>query len=253
MKFAEKRRARILSIVQEYDAIEVARLASQLDVSKMTIRRDLAVLQQQGLLHRVRGGAVTKRQRSLDPLLERETINVAAKAKIADLAMELVADARNLFIGGSSTLTFLARLLVDVPDINITTNSMRIAQILAEARKPDVTLIGGALMPNAQVLIGGETIELLQRRFFDLAFAGIAGIDLDNGFLESNEWHVAHHHVMRQRAKKFVVLADHTKLGTPADFCALPHNEVDVLVTDRKPDAAYTACLADSGITLVHP
>ena len=251
MTLNDARRGQILEILNESAEVRVARLAEQLRVSEMTVRRDLKALEDQGALKRVYGGAVNARAAPLPPVARREPLRGAEKVAIARLAARLVEPGASVFIGGSSTTAHLADELARGPQASVSTQSIAVAQRLAAGVQQDVRLFGGILRPDAGVLIGSEMIELLERRVFDVAFFGIVAVDARFGFLDPTEWHVHLKRAVRRRARRLVIVADHTKFAARSDFCALEFDAVDTLVTDRPPPEDCARALVDAGVRVI--
>ena len=235
------RHEKVLEILDETSSVRVARLAEQLQVSEMTVRRDLQMLEEQGKLRRVHGGAVLTSPQAMEPVSKRAAHQLAEKQKIGALAARLIEPGMHAYIGGGSTTKELAEQLSAGPEGRFSTNSIEIAETIARHSQQDVCLLGGSLRSRARTLIGPETIEMLERRVFDLACIGIAAIDPQDGFLEPTEWHAWLVRTLRRRAGRLAVLADHSKFRARSDFRVLDFEEVDVLVTDRTPPEDHLA------------
>ena len=244
------RHERILEILDETSSVRVARLAEQLQVSEMTVRRDLQMLEEQGKLRRVHGGAVLTSPQAMEPASKRAAHQLAETRKIGALAAKLIEPGTHVYIGGGSTTMELAEQLSAGPEARFSTNSIEIAETIARDFQQDVSLLGGSLRSQARTLIGPEAIEMLERRVFDLACIGIAAIDAKDGFLEPTEWHAWLVRTLRRRAGRLAVLADHSKFHARSDFRVLDFEEVDVLVTDRSPPEEHMA--SSKGLQLLH-
>ena len=248
------RRARILELLDRTSNIRVARLSEQLQVSEMTVRRDLRALEDQGALRRVHGGAVLAPDVSLEESTPKGLSRlVREKTTIAGLAMTLVEPDLNVFVGGGSTMQRMAQQISFGPAGRYSTNSMSVARAIATGRQPNVYLFGGNVSVRGNALSGPETIEMLARSVFDIAFIGTTAIDAHHGFLEPSEWHAVFFRTLRRSAKRLVVLADHTKFAARSDLLVLRFHEVDTLVTDRPPPANIAAAAAMGGLKVMHP
>lgn len=247
------RHERILELLDEKASVRVSRLARQLQVSEMTVRRDLQMLEEQGKLRRVHGGAVLTASFAVEPAAQRAARQLSEKGRIADFAVDLIEPDMNVYIGGGSTTKVLAARCSQVPSARFTTNSIEVAEAIADQRPQDVYLLGGALRGGARTMIGPETIEMIERRLFDVVFVGMAGIDPTDGFLEPTEWHAWLVRTLRRRAGKMIVLADHTKFDARSDFRVLGFGETDILVTDRPPPQSHVTQMIDAGLDLLWP
>ena len=243
----------ILEILDEEAEVRVARLAEQLHVSEMTIRRDLSMLESQGKLRRVFGGAVPAAEAPPETVAKRALQKSEEKRMIARQAANFIKAGMDVFVGGGSTTLFLSEETAPDAAVRYTTNSMEIASRFCENAVRDVHVLGGALRRGAHTLMGPETIEMLERRSFDIAFIGITAIEARHGFLEPTEWHAWLVKTLRNRAAGLLVLADHTKFTTLSDLRVLDFGEVDVLITDRAPPAEHVQAMAGHRIRTVYP
>lgn len=240
------RQHRILEMLEDAGEVFVARLAAQLGVSEMTVRRDLHFLEQLGHVARTHGGALP---RELEPSLGARRLDRAAeKAAIAELTLPFLSAGRHVFIGGSSTTAFLAERLAPLGSLSVTTTSLDIAERLGRTGRHDVYLIGGSYRHSSRTLIGPEVLDALDRRLFDLCVIGIKGIDAEQGLLDATEWHVSIQRRLRARSKTLVVTADHSKFGVRSHFVTARLDELDVLVTDRAPPPREAEALARAGV-----
>lgn len=206
-----------------------------LDVSEMTIRRDLSMLSNQGLLQRVHGGAVSRRGRSYEPpYLMRSTNNVEDKHAIGEMASTLVMDGDSLVLDNGSTVLELAKVLVGKRNLTVLTASLAVANILADA--PDIRLIlsGGILRPEESSMIGHIAERTFQEFRIDKAFIGIGGISIENGLTEYNLEDTLVKRNMISNAEKIMILTDSSKLGKTCLSYVAPLSVVDVLVTDER-------------------
>ena len=246
------RREQILDILNESYEVRVVRLARQLQVSEMTIRRDLKVLEEEGVLRRVHGGAVTAAPVTVPSMSTRTPLRDAEKAAIGRLAATLVEPKTQVFIGGSSTTFHLSRALARGPQAAYATNSIIAAQELASGHQRDIRVFGGMLRAEVGTLLGGEVIQSVEQRIFDFAFIGILAIDPKFGFLDPTEWHVHLKRTVRRRARQVVVVADHSKFSARGEFCSFKFEEVDILVTDCAPSPENAALLEESGVRILY-
>ena len=247
------RHERILELLDETASVRVSRLAMQLEVSEMTVRRDLQMLEEQGKLRRVHGGAVLTAPVKLEAASIRAARQQAEKERIAELAAGLIEPDMNVYIGGGSTTRPLADRAALGPAARFTTNSIAIAEAISDKSPRDVHLLGGALRADARTMIGPETIEMIERRLFDVVFVGITAIDSTEGFLEPTEWHAWLVRTLKRRAGKMIVLADHTKFVARSDFRVLAFDEASVLITDRQPPRNHAEPMADAGLEVLWP
>jgi DeoR/GlpR family transcriptional regulator of sugar metabolism len=242
---AEQRRALILEEVRRRGGVRVNELTRRLSVSDMTIRRDLDVLARQGVLAKVHGGAVPVVEASThEPGFEAKSVlEPSAKDEIARAAAALVAPGSAVALSGGTTTYALARHLVDVPELTVVTNSVRVADVFHEARPagsggearsgaPTVVLTGGVRTPS-DALVGPVADRAIRSLHFDLLFLGAHGLSAEAGLSTPNLAEAETNRCLMRSARRVVVVADHTKWGTVglSSFAGL--DEVDTWVTDR--------------------
>ncbi|RZU36279.1 DeoR family transcriptional regulator [Streptomyces sp. BK022] len=238
---AEQRRALIVDEVRRRGGVRVNELTRQLGVSDMTVRRDLDALARQGVLEKVHGGAVPVVEASThEPGFEAKSgLEPTAKEEIARAAARLVVPGSAIALSGGTTTYTLARQLLEVPDLTVVTNSVRVADVFHTAqrtsgRRPGaatVVLTGGVRTPSDS-LVGPVADRAIAALHFDLLFLGVHGISAEAGLSTPNLAEAETNRQLVRSARRVVVVADHTKWGTVglSSFAAL--DDVDTLVTD---------------------
>ncbi|WBB60738.1 DeoR/GlpR family DNA-binding transcription regulator [Streptomyces sp. WMMC500] len=235
---AEQRRALILDEVRRRGGVRVNELTRRLNVSDMTIRRDLDALARQGVVEKVHGGAVPLAEASThEPGFEaKSSRETGAKEEIAHAAAQMVAPGAAIALSGGTTTFALARHLVEVPDLTVVTNSVRVAEVFYAAQQPGtrgatVVLTGGVRTPSDS-LVGPVTDQAIRTLHFDVLFIGVHGISVQAGLSTPNLAEAETNRHLVRAARRVVVVADHTKWGTVglSSFASL--DAVDALVTD---------------------
>jgi DeoR/GlpR family transcriptional regulator of sugar metabolism len=233
---SENRHNTILREIEDRGSVRVLDLARRLDVSEMTIRRDLADLEKAGSIKRVHGGAVSARGRSYEPpLMLRAAENLAAKQKIAKLAASLVADGDSLALDIGTTTLELASYLAERRNLTVVTSSLHIANRLFA--QPDIRLIvsGGIVRPGEASLVG----DLAQRTYADLyvdrLFLGVGAVEANAGLTEYNWDDALVKQAMIRSAKEVILLVDASKFDRIAFARVAPLAAIHQLVTDRLP------------------
>ncbi|MFD3533507.1 DeoR/GlpR family DNA-binding transcription regulator [Streptomyces sp. NPDC058664] len=242
---AEQRRALILDEVRRRGGVRVNELTRRLSVSDMTIRRDLDALARQGVLAKVHGGAVPVVEASThEPGFEAKSVlEPSAKDEIARAAAALVAPGTAIALSGGTTTFALARHLLDVPDLTVVTNSVRVADVFHEAQlaagagesrrgAATVVLTGGMRTPS-DALVGPVADRAVRSLHFDLLFLGVHGISVEAGLSTPNLAEAETNRCLMRSARRVVVVADHTKWGTVGLSSFATLDEVDTWVTDR--------------------
>ncbi|HEX7556813.1 MAG TPA: DeoR/GlpR family DNA-binding transcription regulator [Leptolinea sp.] len=247
-----ERRKHILELVEKRSSISVAEMCELLDVSEMTIRRDLSVLSNQGLLQRVHGGAVSRRGRSYEPpYMMRSSINVSDKQAIGEIASSLVMDGDSLVLDNGSTVLELAKQLVGKRNLTVLTASLAVANVLADAPGIRLILSGGILRPEEGSLIGHIAERTFQEFRIDKAFIGIGGISIENGLTEYNLEDTLVKRNLINNAEQIIVLTDSSKIGKTRFSFVAPLSVVDVLITDGRVSEEILQAYKNQGIEVL--
>lgn len=248
----EERRQSILQILASEGAVSVTNLCERLNVSKMTIRRDLRLLEERGLLRRVRGGAISGRGRSFEPpFLLRAGEHQVEKELIGKCAGAMVKEGDSIALDVGTTTLEVARHLRGKTDLTVITASLPIANLLANQAGIRLIVTGGILRSGEQSLIGEVAIRTLREFYVDKAFIGAGGITSKEGLTEYNVEDAQVKKALLWCAKERIVVIDSSKFGRVAFAAVAPLNEVDTIVTDRLPEARFLSALQEIGIKII--
>lgn len=250
------RHNRIVKLVQQHHDVSVEMLATQLDVSRETIRRDLSALDGQGRLRKVHGGArpgMAPGQlvpQAEGPFALRMADNAEAKRRIAARAATLFDAGDSVFIDTGTTTLALAHALVQAPALVIITNSWRIASIVSSHAEHRVFLLGGACNPDAGETLGPLVLEQIKRFHARHVFLTIGAMDTRTIMdFDAQEAEIAQ--AMIERAEEVTVLADSSKLARRGIFDVAPLSRVNRLVTDHAPPPDVAAALDRAGAEVI--
>jgi DeoR/GlpR family transcriptional regulator of sugar metabolism len=236
---ARQRQSRIHERVREDGAARVGELARDLGVSDMTVRRDLELLHNQGLIEKVHGGATAVPISALfEPgFAAKSSLQQPEKEAIADAAVGLVAPGTAIGISAGTTTYALARRLVDVPNLTIVTNSVPVADVLYRAARSDQTIIltGGVRTPS-DALVGPFAVAALRTIHLDQVFMGVHGMDPRSGFTTPNVLEADTDRALIAAGRRLIVLADASKWGVIGISSIARFEEADTLVTDSSLD-----------------
>ena len=244
---ARQRQALILEQVREHGAVRVADLVASLGVSDMTVRRDLGLLQERGLIEKVHGGAAAIEGSSLfEPgFTVKSTLMQAEKELIAVSAASLVTPGTAIAISAGTTTFALARRLTDIPGLTVLTNSVPVADVLYKDGRPDQTVIlsGGVRTPS-DALVGPFAVDVIRSLHVDSVFMGTHGVDARSGFTTPNILEAETNRALIQAGRRLIVLADHTKWGIIGISSVARLEEADTMITDSGLDPAARQQLA---------
>lgn len=249
---AAERHARITAALRADGAVKVVELAEQLDVSEMTIRRDLDVLDEKQMLRKVHGGAIALGNRGVEPpwtaKAERQH---AEKVAIGRAALGEVEDGMTVALSAGTTTVELARLLRGRASITVVTNSISIFQELTEnpsasdptAPNPTVYLTGGSRTPS-DALVGPIANAALDAFRVDAVFLGVHGFDVESGLTSPNMAEAETNRRLIATGRRLIVMADHTKYREVGTNVFGRMSDVHTLVVDDGLDSSDRAALA---------
>ena len=245
-----QRQERIVADLRLYPAMRVHDLAERLGVSSETIRRDLAELDERGLINRTHGGAM--RPLAYEPALtEREGLMVAEREHIAVLAAASIERNDILMVGGgSTTLHFAHRAAVIQLPITVITHAFSIAMALAVNPLIKVHILPGQYDGREGLIHGADTIDALQHLRANKAFLGASGLTAE-GPNDAAMGPGLIYGAMMRRSSKTLVLADHSKFDRPSLTVYGPWSGAVTLVSDRAPDGDLAEAIGDAGANVL--
>jgi DeoR/GlpR family transcriptional regulator of sugar metabolism len=246
----EERRQRVLDLVSERGFMTLNDLATAIEVSESTLRRDLDYWHQQGALRRTHGGAIYVGDGSgLPALEERSSKQLEEKRLIAKTAAERVRDGDTILLDGGTTTLEVARQLVG-RSVQIVTNSLPIANLFASSRETDLVILGGYVYPKTGVALGPLTVRMMEDIHVQQAVMSVGGIT-PKGLFNSNLLLVETERQMMRCAEEVVVVADHTKIGRQALAFLCELGAIDTLIVDGGLTAEQREVVEQTGARLI--
>lgn len=230
-----ERRQRILELVRLGSAMRVSRLSELLGVSEMTIRRDLVAMEDENLIERTHGGAVSKQERMTAKFHYQKNlqVNLAEKQRIALRAAALIKPNDIVYLGEGTTVPLVVRYADPAMPFKVFTNNLG---VIEEAREKSVELIllGGAYNPTTHSVAGSLTLEMIRQIYADKVFLGVDGLSLTSGLTTPDlEIAVIERSMIRHTRGQVIVMAHHDRFGLVAETVIAPLKRADVLITDR--------------------
>ena len=204
------------------------------NVSQMTLRRDLFLLEQQGRIIRVRGGAMSVKEVqkvSGEPYTKKTTIHTDEKIKIAQKAASLVDEGCSLFIDGGTTAMYLAKEFPDM-NIHVFTNGLAVAIELSKKKNLNVTMVGGQVMPENLSTASPMAKDYFDNTNFELAVISASAFTPENGFSCSSQIEADLLKMVRAKAKSLYMMLDSSKIGKVMPYTFSHVEDIDVLITD---------------------
>jgi DeoR/GlpR family transcriptional regulator of sugar metabolism len=251
---AQIRQSEILFAVNKQGAAKVRELAELLDVSEMTVRRDIDALAEQGLLDKVHGGATSlASSSSTEPTFSSKALRESStKDSIARHALQYVEPGMAIALSGGTTTHALARLLIDVPGITVVTNSIPAAETLHTLGRNDQTIVlTGGIRTNSDALVGSVVVNTMSSLHVDVLFMGVYGMSNDAGFTTPNLIEAETNQALIRSTRSLVVLADHTKWNTIGLSTIASLSQASVIISDSKLPVEAREYIRENNVELI--
>ena len=214
----EERHQYILNRINQNYRIYITALSSELGVSDDTLRRDLAELDELGLLTKVHGGAIARSGIPVE-FTDRLNTGIAGKQQMATKD------------GGTSNLEVARQIPVDA-ELSIYTNSFPIVNVLMHHPNLELIFLGGKVFPSSQVTVGVSVFQALQTIRPDWLVLGISNVHPHQGLTGPDREEAMMKRLMMERAQKRIILADSHKLNTAEAYSVASLGDIDYLVTE---------------------
>jgi DeoR family transcriptional regulator, aga operon transcriptional repressor len=224
----------ILNKLKDQGFVNVNELSETLNVSLVTIRKDLKFLENRNLLHRNHGSATLN-----DPYIpdrnihEKEKISVDQKQAIARFAADYVKPNDNIILASGSTILEFARQIGNIKPLTVITASLNVAQILNINPEIEIHQLGGVIRKSSNSAVGPIAERMMEGFSCNTLFLGVDGIDPDFGLTTTNALEASLNQVMIRSAQKIIVLADSAKFGRRGfgKICEL--SQIDLIITNK--------------------
>lgn len=243
-----QRRHSILALLNEQGEVSVDELAKRFMTSEVTVRKDLAALEKNGLLLRRYGGAV--------PLPQELIVDVSQAASgyklaIARAGVECIREHARIIIDSGTTTAAMIPELGRQPGLVVMTNSLNVANALRELEhEPVLLMTGGTWDPHSESFQGKVAEQVLRSYDFDQLFIGADGIDLERGTTTFNEL-LGLSQVMAEVAREVIVMVESDKIGRKIPNLELPWGSVHTLITDERLNQDARDQLISRGVKLI--
>lgn len=235
--FPNERLQRICDLVNERGAVRVTELSQLLDVSEVTVRRDLELLDREKRLQRTHGGAISMHpvgEEISAPELIRSHVHVEEKRLIARLAYDMINEKDTVYMDGSSTVNELARIIAQEDDkrLYVITPSLTVLSALSKCTRASVIMLGGEVNYRLGHVEGTLATEAIRNMRADKCFIGVNGIDQSFGFSFPRLIEIDLKCGMMKASRQSIVLADHSKFGKV--YMARLSEKCDYVLTDTR-------------------
>lgn len=239
----EERQAEIMRIVNMHGAVSVQELVNYLDISESTVRRDLAALDEEGMLRRVHGGATSLKEGAYDAAMEdlqdKYSLHIGEKRRIAQFAASLVRPGDFVYLDGGSTVEQMADFLVG-SEASFVTNGLPTAQKLARSGVK-VYVLPGLVKGKTESVIGSEMRDMLSRYHFTKGFFGTNGLTPQEGCTTPDVEEAACKGAAVRQCRQAYVLADVSKFGQSANITFADLSQVTIVTAKGEEDMDYSS------------
>lgn len=249
----EDRRRQIRELIAEKGSVTTEELATRFRTSLVTIRGDLKALADIGALVRTHGGAVALRDTEDLPIGIKETLHLREKIRIAAAAAEMIKDGETIILDSGSTTAELAKRIRAMPlqSINVITNALNIAVVLANAAHVRLVILGGVLRPNSYSLSGPIAESALKSLHADKLFLGVDSLDPDVGVMTPDLYEAQLNAQMIRCAREVIAVGDSSKLAKRNLSVIAKIDEIHTLVTDNSANPQIVQTLRARGLDVV--
>ncbi|ACU35015.1 DeoR/GlpR transcriptional regulator [Actinosynnema pretiosum subsp. pretiosum] len=250
--YAAERHALLAQRARRDGRVDVSDMAEELGVAPETIRRDLGVLERQGLVRRVYGGAVAVDRLDVEPgVAQRDRTNAAEKDRIARAALDHLPERGSVLLDAGTTTARLAALLPTDRELTVITNSVPIATAVAARPNATLHLLGGRVRGATLASVESWALDALEGLLVDVVFLGANGFSAQRGCTTPDLAEAAVKTAMVSAARRRVLLADHGKHGTDQLSRFAKLSDLDVLISDSGLDRAAARELESEGPSVV--
>lgn len=248
----EERHERILDLLLKHESIQVSNLSNLLEVSAVTIRKDLTELEKANKLYRSHGKAIL-----IDPYINNRSVNekakLAAEEKMAigRVAASMINRDDSIIIASGTSVHALARNIKPIHKLTVISASLQVSEILAGDEAIDIVQLGGSLRHSSNSVVGRYAEEILPNFCCSKLFLGVDGIDPEFGITTTDIREAELNRVMMHTAQKTIVLADSSKFRRRGFSKIANLEDVDVIITDKGITEAIATRIEELGIELI--
>ena len=244
------RQSEIMARARADGRVLVDDLAVEFGVTTQTIRRDLNLMSQDGLLTRVHGGAMPATSITNVEYAERRLLALDEKRAIGARAAAMIPDGCSLIINIGTTTEQVAHALRDRRDLFVVTNNINVVNILSGTPAKEIVLAGGAVRQTDGAIVGDEAVDFIRKFRTDFAIIGASALDEDGSIMDFDVREVAVARAIATSARRTILVCDHNKFerSAPVRICDLA--QIDDFVTDRAPPAAFHDACEQAGVRI---
>lgn len=245
------RQVELLEAVRSQGSMTVEALAEQFGVTLQTVRRDVKLLSDEGLLARFHGGVRVPASTTENiAYRQRQQINASAKQRIARAVAKAVPEGCSLILNIGTTTEAVARELLRHKGLRVITNNLNVAAILSDNPDCEVIVAGGVVRPRDRGIVGEATVDFIAQFKVDIGLIGISAIESDGTLRDFDLREVKVAKAIIEHSREVWLVADHSKFNRPAMVQLARLDQIDTLFTDVQPPTPFPALLAEAGVQL---
>ncbi len=248
----EERHEMIMEELIKHGSVQVSDLVSKLNVSAVTVRKDLTDLEKSDKLYRSHGKAVLVNPYINNrPVNEKEKLAADEKHAIGREAARLITRNDSICIASGTTVHALARNIQPIQKLTVVSASLAVSNILSQHDNIDIIQLGGMLRHSSLSVVGEFAMRVLAQCSFSKLFLGVDGIDMDYGITTTEMREASLNQKMIAAAQKTIVLADSSKFGRRGFAKIADIDAVDIIITDAGVSPKVVKRVEDRGIELI--
>jgi DeoR family glycerol-3-phosphate regulon repressor len=243
------RQVRLIDEVRQVGSVTVESLAERFGVTLQTVRRDVRLLADAGLLARFHGGVRLPGSTTENiAYRQRQRLNDTAKRRIAAAVAEAVPNGCSLFINIGTTTEAIANALMKHRGLRVITNNLNVAAILSDHPDCELIVAGGMVRSRDRAIVGEATVDFVRQFKVDIGLIGISGIEADGTLRDFDYREVSVARAILEQSREVWLAADHSKFNRPAmvELARLEH--LDRLFTDAAPPPPFPQLLAEAAV-----
>ncbi len=245
------RQAELLDEVRARGSVSVEALAERFGVTLQTVRRDVKLLSDEGLLARFHGGVRVPASTTENiAYRQRQKLNESAKQRIARAVAKAVPENCSLIINIGTTTEAIARELLRHRGLRVITNNLNVAAILSDTPDCEVIVAGGVVRSRDRGIVGKATVDFIAQFKVDIALIGISAIEADGTLRDFDYREVKVARAIIEHSREVWLAADHSKFNRPAMVELGRLEQIDNLFTDQPPPPPFASLLAEAGVAL---
>jgi DeoR family myo-inositol catabolism operon transcriptional repressor len=249
----EDRISELEDYIIEKERASIEELCSVFNVSKNTMRRDINQLEAQGKIKKVYGGIILTDKKTTEPFESREVKNKAAKLIIAELASTFIEDGDIIYIDSGTTTMHMIPYLSEMKNVTIITNNLHVILNSLPYQNLNVISTGGTLFRRTNSFVEAGAVSSLKKYNISKAFLATTGVSIAKGITNSSSLEYDIKRYIVEHCDKKILLADNTKLGKVSLITYYDLKDIQVFISDQKPEQEYVDFFTSNHITLVTP